>query len=101
MDLKNLISKLTIKIESGSFGGVYSWIAGGGEIELTGTWSRWDGCSAVDVWENGELSRRLTDEEAKSLNEYVGDAIEEDKEAFFESLAYDARSRGVPLEDVL
>jgi len=101
MDLKNLISKLSIKIESYEMCGDYTWIAEGGDIELTGEWSRWDGCSEVDVWDNGELSRRLTEEEARSLNEYVGDAIEEGKEAFFESLAYDARSRGIPLEDVL
>lgn len=99
MDLKNLISKLSIKIIDGTAGGLYSWIAEGGDIELTGEWSRWDGCSEVDVWDNGELSRRLTEEEAHSLNEHVGDAIEEDKDAFFESLAYDARSRGIPLEE--
>lgn len=97
----DLLSNLTIKITDGTAGGLYSWIAEGGDIELTGEWSRWDGCSEVDVWDNGELSRRLTEEEAHSLNEYVGDAIEEGKEAFFESLAYDARSRGIPLEDVL
>jgi len=101
MDLKNLISKLSIKIIDGTAGGFYSWIAEGGDIELTGEWSRWDGCSEVDVWDNGELSCRLSDAEAQSLNEHVGDAIKEGKEAFFESLAYDARSRGIPLEDLL
>lgn len=97
----NLLSNLTIKITDGTAGGLYSWIAEGGDIELTGEWSRWNGCSEVDVWDNGDLSRRLTETEAHSLNEYVGDAIEESKEAFFESLAYDARSRGIPLEDLL
>jgi len=101
MDLKNLISKLSIKIESYEICGDYKWIAEGGDIELTGTWSHWNGCSDVDVWDDGVLSRRLTEEEARSVNEYVGDAIEEGKEAFFESLAYDARSRGIPLEDLL
>lgn len=101
MDLKILISKLSIKIESYGMCRDYTWIAEGGDIELTGTWSHWNGCSGVDVWDNGELSRRLTEEEAHSLNEYVGDAIKEGKEAFFESLAYDARSRGVLLEDLL
>jgi len=79
--------------------GDFTWIAEGGDIELTGTWSRWNGCSDVDVWDDGALSRRLTETEAHSLNEYVGDAIAEGKEAFFESLAYDARSRGIPLEE--
>lgn len=99
--MKSLLSNLIVKITDGTAGGFYSWIAEGGDIELTGEWSRWDGCSGVDVWDNGDLSRRLTEEEAHSLNEHVGDAIEEGKEAFFESLAYDARSRGIPLEDCL
>lgn len=101
MDLKKLLKSLKIHIEDNASCGDYYWIAEGGDIELTGTWSRWNGCSDVSVWDDGVLSRRLTEEEAWSLNEIVGDAIEEDKDAFFESLAYDARSRGIPLEDLL
>lgn len=98
--MNNLLNSLKIEI-TGFKHGDYEWIAEGGDIELTGTWSRWNGCSAVDVWDNGELSRRLTEAEAKSLNEQVGDAIEEDKDAFFDSVARDCRHSKTPLEDVI
>lgn len=81
--------------------GDFIWASEEGDIAFTGSWNRFDGCSAVDMYKDGVFVRRLSQEEASAINEEVGDAIDAQKDEFFENVARDCRHSNTPLEDVI